>query len=63
MIRLEDSSDTVHSEITLPSHPSIQVDAAVWCRYPRSGCQVGIQLVMVLLDVVRTPAGVQLHPG
>lgn len=49
------------SETAFPSHSTIQEHAPIWCRYQRSGRQVGVQPVMVLFDPIRSATRLQLY--
>jgi hypothetical protein len=51
------------SEIALPAYPSIQANAASRRGHSRLGREMGLVAVLVLLDPLRSAAGVQLHPG
>jgi hypothetical protein len=51
------------SEIALPAHSSIQANAASRCGHARLGREMGLIALLVLLDALRSAAGVQLHPG
>lgn len=46
----------IPSETPLPADATIQVNAAVWRRHSRLGCQMGVQLVLVLPYSVRATA-------
>ena len=50
------------SEIAFPFDSAVQVDAAVGRGHTRSGCEMGIESIMVLPNALRPAAGVQFHP-
>ena len=51
------------SETALPIDATVQVNAAIWSGNSVPGRQMGVQLVLVFPDVVRTSARLQFHLG
>lgn len=53
----------VYSETAFPTDAPIQADASSRRGYARSGCQMGLVIVLVLFDIIWLTTCLQFHPG